>query len=134
MTITASAVRYIKLGRGGRWEEISFRNGELHFGVSEAPHDLVLGGDRDKVRQHSIAAGRHPRSAAEDVREIFDFYFLGSDCLWVTFARDHMWWTFADPLYTQITTAAALVATASENAQMNGGISTSRASCCGPIL
>jgi hypothetical protein len=97
MTITASTVRYIKLGQGGRWEEISFSNGELHFGVNEAPHDLVLTRDRERVRQYYMAAGRHPTAASEDVRELFDFYFLGADCLWVTFAREHMWWTFADP-------------------------------------
>ena len=30
-------------------------------------------------------------------REIRDFYTLGSDCLWVTFADGHLWWAFADP-------------------------------------
>ena len=32
MPITARTVRYIKLGRGGRWEKISLERGELHFG------------------------------------------------------------------------------------------------------
>jgi hypothetical protein len=97
MPITADAVRYIKLGRGGCWEDVSLNKGELHFGVDEAPHELVLQGNRGLIRQHSIAAGRHPRAALEDARELFDFYFLGRDCLWVTFARDHMWWAFARP-------------------------------------
>ena len=31
------------------------------------------------------------------MREIRDFYTLGSDCLWITFADGHLWWTFAVP-------------------------------------
>jgi hypothetical protein len=97
MAITANTVRYIKLGRAGCWEEVSIGRGELHFGTTEAPHDLVLQGDREKIRQHYLTAGRNPRAATEDAREICDFYFLGPDCLWVAFARGHMWWTLAEP-------------------------------------
>lgn len=95
--ITANTVRYIKLGRGGRWEKASLDVGELHFGHSSIPHELALTGDRVKIKEHRISQGRDPRAAAEDAREVTEFYELGSDCLWVTIARDHLWWTFADP-------------------------------------
>ena len=29
-------------------------------------------------------------------REIRDFYTLGPDCLWITFADGHLWWAFAE--------------------------------------
>jgi hypothetical protein len=29
--------------------------------------------------------------------EIKDFYELGEDCLWITFADGHLWWAFAHP-------------------------------------
>ena len=50
MTITAKTVRYIKLGKGGRWEKVSLERGELHFGHRNVPHELALTGDRDQRR------------------------------------------------------------------------------------
>jgi hypothetical protein len=97
MTITAPTVRYIKLGRGGGWEAISLKRGELHFGHGKIPHDMALAGDREQMKQNRISQGRDPRAAAEDAREVLDFYHLSSDCLWITFAQDHLWWTFAEP-------------------------------------
>lgn len=97
MTVTANNVRYIKLGRGGRWEKVSLERGELHFGHGAISHELAQTGDRAKIKEFQIRQGRDPRAVAEDAREVTEFYQLGSDCLWVTFARDHLWWTFAEP-------------------------------------
>lgn len=102
MTITAKAIRYIKLGRGGKWEKASLENGELHFGHGAVTHELALAGDREGIVAHLVKSGRDPRAAAEDAREVLDFYQLGTECLWVTFARDHLWWTFAEPEVTWI--------------------------------
>jgi hypothetical protein len=96
MTIAPSDVRYIKLGRGGRWDRVSLERGEIHFGHGQLSHEIALRGDRDQIKQTRMDQGRDPRAAAEDAREIVDFYQLGSDCLWITFARDHLWWTFAE--------------------------------------
>lgn len=96
MTVSATTVRYIKLGRGGRWDKVALERGEVHFGHGGISHELALTGDREKIKQHKIEHGRDPRAATEDAREIVDFYKLGPDCLWVTFAHDHLWWTFAD--------------------------------------
>jgi hypothetical protein len=95
--ITARTVRYIKFGRGGGWAEASLERGELHFGHSKISHEMALAGDREAIKQARIEQGRDARAAAEDAREIVDFYRLGSDCLWITFAKDYLWWTFADP-------------------------------------
>jgi hypothetical protein len=96
MTVAAKTVRYIKLGRGGRWEGVSLQQGELHFGYRSVPHELALGGNREQIKEHQIGQGRDPRAAAEDAREVTEFYQLGADCLWVTFAQGHLWWTFAE--------------------------------------
>jgi hypothetical protein len=45
------------------------------------------------VRRCLTDLGRDPDAA----REVLDFYSLGPDCLWITFARHHLWWTFAEP-------------------------------------
>jgi hypothetical protein len=45
----------------------------------------------------AIKGGRNPTTAVQDARQVLDFYKLGADCLWITFARDRLWWTFAKP-------------------------------------
>jgi hypothetical protein len=96
MTIRAATVRYIKLGKGGVWESALDR-GELPFGYAAATHELALEGNLETMKQLFIKQGRSPQAAARDAREVADFYQLGADCLWITFARDHLWWAFADP-------------------------------------
>src|SRR6185437_13186467 len=99
--IVAKEVRYIKLGRrGGCWEDLALSKGELHFGYGGATHELALQGDSDKIKEHLISLGRYVQAAARDAREVQDFYQLGGDCLWVTFAKDHLWWAFAEPEVT----------------------------------
>jgi hypothetical protein len=78
-TLNPAVVRYIKLGRGGRWEEASLSRNELHFGHGKVPHEIALTADKDLIKQHRIGTGRDPQSAADDAREIIDFYTLGTD-------------------------------------------------------
>src|SRR5437016_1527736 len=102
MTITARTVRYIKLGRrGGQWEAISLERGELHFGHGRITHEMALAGDREQMKQHHTNQGRDVRAATQDAREVLDFYNLGPDCLWITFAQDHLWWTFSSRWFAQ---------------------------------
>lgn len=101
MVISAGPVRYIKLGRGGRWD-VALDRGELHFGYKRATHELALAGNFEALKQYLIELGKEPKVASRDAREVLDFYQLGSDCLWITFARDHLWWTFAAPEVTWV--------------------------------
>jgi len=102
MAISAEVVRYIKLGRGGRWENVALERGELHFGYKNATHELALAGDVAAIKQHLVSIGRDPQAATRDAREVMDFYELGTECLWITFAQDHLWWTFAEPEVTWV--------------------------------
>ncbi len=102
MAISAETVRYIKQGRAGRWEEVAIERGELHFGYKKATHELALEGDFEKLKQYLIGLGGDAQAASRDAREVLDFYELGSDCLWITFAKDHLWWTFAAPEVTWV--------------------------------
>ncbi|MBR0826156.1 hypothetical protein JQ596_11450 [Bradyrhizobium manausense] len=99
MKVSAKTVRYIKLGAGGRWEN-SLDRAELHFGYGSVTHELALEGNRAKIIEHLIALGRSPQAAARDAQEVADFYDLDETCLWITFARDHLWWTLAEPKVT----------------------------------
>jgi restriction endonuclease len=65
-----------------------------------ASHEVALAGDREQIKRTLIEQGRNERAAIDDARELLDFYHLGSDCLWITLARGHLWWTFATPEVT----------------------------------
>ncbi|MCH8997883.1 MAG: restriction endonuclease [Proteobacteria bacterium] len=95
--IDPKEVRYIKLGAGGKWVRVSLDRGEIHFSHRTVPHDLCIQGDWDAVVQHRVDRGRSPAKAKDGMREIRDFYTLGANCLWITFAEGHLWWAFAEP-------------------------------------
>ncbi len=98
--IDPKEIRYIKLGSGGRWAQTAFERGELHFGYRTVSHDLCRRGDWDAVVRSLTEQGRSLSKARDAVREVRDFYALGSDCLWITFADGHLWWAFAAPEVT----------------------------------
>lgn len=96
--IAPTEIRYIKLGAGGSWAAECLARGEIAFGYPLMPHDLCLSGDWDAVARQLIETDGRGRGAASDaVREIREFYTLGPDCLWITFADRHLWWAFAEP-------------------------------------
>jgi hypothetical protein len=82
---------------GGNWADISLDRGELYFGYGKVPHELGLAGDWEGIRAFCMAERPDARRAAEVTRQVKDFYSLGADCLWITFARGHLWWAFASP-------------------------------------
>lgn len=95
--IRPSKILYIKLGAGGSWEQSSFDNGRIEWGLDCDPHDLPSDGRWDALRQHYIASGFSPATATSYVREARSFYDPAPDILWITFARGHLWWAFAEP-------------------------------------
>ncbi|MEM7663397.1 MAG: hypothetical protein AAF292_14215 [Pseudomonadota bacterium] len=93
--IAPAHVRYIKLGANNAWAETSFENNRIEFGHGNVPHHLAASGDWDCVR--SIWDDQTSSGKASDfLREVKDFYGLGSDCLWITFAMGRLWWAFAE--------------------------------------
>ncbi|WP_097092261.1 restriction endonuclease [Novosphingobium sp. Chol11] len=90
-------VRYIKLGSGGRWESTALREGTLEWGSEADPGELARATNWDDARQHYLQHGASPSTATGYTRELRDFFTLGSDTLWITFARDQLWWAFAEP-------------------------------------
>jgi len=94
--IAPGAVRYIKLGPGGRWARACFEAREMQFGAPDEPHDLCLAGDWDGARAVLSQRMRTPGAASDTLRELREFYTQGEDCLWITFADGHLWWAFAE--------------------------------------
>ena len=91
-----SAVRYIKLGQGGAWAPKAIDQQIIPFGFSQVPHPPCAAGDWEEVRRVLAAAGRTRTGVSQGVRELQDFYGLGEETLWVTFADRHLYWTFAE--------------------------------------
>jgi hypothetical protein len=95
--LSPSALRYIKLGQGGRWEAASLDGGRIDWGLRSDPHEQALAEDWDGVRQHYLAGGLPPATATAYVNETRAFYDGDPEVLWITFARGRLWWAFAKP-------------------------------------
>ena len=95
--VAPANVRYIKLGPGGAWESASLDGGRIDWGNKADPLTLAAAADWEGARQSYLDAGLLPSTATGYLRELKDFYTLGRDCLWITFARGHLWWGFAEP-------------------------------------
>jgi hypothetical protein len=96
MAISAKTARYVRLNDNGfEIGALEFR--EVRLGRSDVPEELALDGDIEKIAQHLMLLGYDTDTAVREAKNARDFYGLGSDCLWLTFARDHLWWTFAHP-------------------------------------
>jgi len=95
--VASATIRYIKLGPGGAWEAASLDGGRIDWGDSEDPHACALAQDWAGAKQAYLNLNLLPATATSHLRELTDFYTLGRDCLWITFARGHLWWCFAEP-------------------------------------
>jgi hypothetical protein len=95
--LSPSALRYIKLGQGGRWEAASLDGRRIDWGLSTDPHEQALAEDWEGVRQHYLAEGLPPATATAYVNETRAFYDGNPTVLWITFARGRLWWAFAKP-------------------------------------
>lgn len=92
--------RYIKLGPGGVWEPSSLDGGRIDWGMPTNPHGAANAADWVAARQFYIDNGSAPGPATGFTRELRDFYTLSADCIWITFARGHLWWALAAPAVT----------------------------------
>ncbi|MGQ0589110.1 MAG: restriction endonuclease [Sphingosinicella sp.] len=95
--LAPTRIRYIKLGAGGRWENVALEEGTLEWGDKADPHEEALRGDWEAVRKAYIEQGRLAGTATGYVNEARAVYDGDPDALWITFARGRMWWAFAGP-------------------------------------
>jgi len=95
--IAPAAVRYIKLGPANAWFESSRGHQRLEFGHPDVSDRLARSGDRTGIASVYTRLGKTQSKASDYAREVSEFYSLGADCLWVTFAEGSLWWGFAKP-------------------------------------
>jgi len=99
--IKPNAVRYVKLGAGGKWERESLQKGILHFGFESAdPESLQLcrEGKWDEIRRGWFEDGGFAASTATSFSNQMKTYFEDAgDTLWVTFIDDKLHYGFLEP-------------------------------------
>lgn len=96
LKIAPTVARYIKLGAGNSWFDRCLAEGVVALGSHEIPHDVCVEHRWLDVQALFEASGRGPAKAKDFTRQLIDFYTLGEDCLWITFAHKRLWWGFAE--------------------------------------
>ena len=95
--VHASQAKYIKLGKGGKWERMCLEDGTMLFGYGDVPHELALSGDREGIRRLFTDKGVAPAAAASHANQVLTFYHDRPDTLWITISAGYLWWCFAHP-------------------------------------
>jgi hypothetical protein len=94
--VSATAVRFIKLGIGGKFERAALEDGRLYLGYHSVPDDACRGDEWEEVYRHFLDAGHKPHIARIHARQVEAFYKEPDSCLWITFIDGDLWWTFAN--------------------------------------
>lgn len=92
VSIAASKVYFIKLGRSGDWEQESINNGVLRFGYREAPHELCLRGDWESVWNFMKDIRDDAGAATRDINQIRSFYESDENSIFITFFGGLLYW------------------------------------------
>lgn len=98
--IAPASVRYIKLGKGGKWEEECIRDGILRFGFESGdPESIELCRARrwDEVAASwSRDGGKDSGTATRFTNETCFYYESTPKDLWVTFVGERFYWGFLE--------------------------------------
>jgi hypothetical protein len=103
-SINPKLVRFIKLGKGGEWEaECILRDSTIRLGYKSPHHKDAMVGNWDAVSRYWLDERNGNRStAANDVRQIHDFYELKEDDVWITFFERKLYWGRASSEVTEL--------------------------------
>ena len=97
--VEVSAVRYIKLGKGGSWTEDCIQSRTVRLGFNTEQHlQLCLEGKWDSLREVYINEGRKKGIATNRKNQVQSFFEDSGDIIWITFHDTFMWWTSLDPV------------------------------------
>ena len=84
---------YIKLGRGGCWEEDSIEFGRLRLGWKDQSIDDINARDWPKI-EGQLRSGQSsaPQVATTDLNRLRDIVESTPDDIWITFHGAKLWW------------------------------------------
>jgi hypothetical protein len=97
--VVPKTVRYIKLGRNGRWEKECLKKSIIRFGFGSSTaerYPLCLAGKWKKLSKSFIASGKSKGTATRFTNEIRQFFKDDGSTLWITFIGECMYWGFAE--------------------------------------
>lgn len=98
-------IRYIKLGRKGKWEKSCLgADNSIRLGYESPYHVDCVNGNWDPVKQFWInkRKGKDSGAATRDLNQIKDFYQLKKNDVWITFYKRKMYWCHAEEKVTQL--------------------------------
>jgi hypothetical protein len=95
INIKPKQVRYIKLGRGGGWEQECIENGIIRFGFGSANAErfpLCQAGKWEQLTKSFLANGRDIGTATRFTNETRIFFEDDGSTLWITFVGERLYW------------------------------------------
>jgi len=83
---------YIKLGRGGKWEQSSVTESKMRIGWGHQDVQDINRGDWGKIQEQLRQESRHKGVATRDLNALRLISESTSEDLWITFFQGEMWW------------------------------------------
>lgn len=84
---------------GGKHAPECFEKGILLFGYHELPVELSQSGDWDAVMRKLLTLRKGKKgAAANDLRQVRNYYEADETVLWITIHDNHLWWCFSEPV------------------------------------
>lgn len=93
--IAPASVRYIKLGRNGKWESECIKKGIIRFGFGSSTDErfpLCIAGQWKKLEKSFIASGKDQGTATRFTNETRLFFQDNGSTLWITFVGESFYW------------------------------------------
>ncbi len=86
---------YIKLGRGGEWENESIETGKLRLGWQQQSVEDINAGRWELIEEQLRAKDHGKRVAAttSDLNALKIIAASGGEDIWITFFKAKLWWT-----------------------------------------
>lgn len=94
-----SDVRYIKLGKGGHWEDECFKQGIIRLGFSTGEERVLryaLNSKWDELKKYWFKKVSVPQTATSYVNQTKSFFEDDGSVLWITFSKNAMWYGFSN--------------------------------------
>ena len=83
---------YIKLGRGGKWEQSSISESKLRIGWGRQDVQDINRGDWEKIQEQLRQESTHRGVTTRDLNALRLISESTSEDLWITFSQGTMWW------------------------------------------
>lgn len=84
--------KYIKLGAKAEWDDLCFSDGTVRLGYYEVPGDYKVANGKKPVFEIFRRQRKDDKTASSDARQVYDFYAVGPETIWVTFSKGQLWW------------------------------------------